>query len=60
MNTSPAKVHVGFRGCCCIRTAHMAEGAITEKAGTPFPGVDGGGGFWCLGIRMWRKMRGPY
>lgn len=23
----------------------MAEGGITEKAGTPFPGVDSGGGF---------------
>ena len=28
-----------------LRTADMAEGGITEKAGTPFPGVDSGGGF---------------
>ena len=41
-----------------LRIADIAEGGIIEKAGPPFPGMDGGGVYWCLGIRIWRKMRG--
>lgn len=41
-----------------LRIADMAEGGIIEESGPPFPRVDGGGVYWCLGIRIWRKVRG--
>ena len=36
----------------------MAQGGITDKAGMSSPGLDGDGVSWCLGIRIWRMMKG--